>query len=146
MNADLPLWAELSVALFLVLGAVFGLVGSWGLIRLPDAMTRLHAPTKATTLGIGGVLIASMLLTYARDGQISTHELLITVFLALTSPITALFIAKVHLHLRQDRAALPTPTTGAGWAGYSAEGPARGVRDGAKGAAPGTGGSTNTSH
>jgi|GEM_PF-222874 len=145
MNHDLPLWADLAVSLFLVLGAVFGLVGSWGLIRLPDPMTRLHAPTKATTLGIGGVLISSMLLTFARDGVVSTHELLITLFLVLTSPITALFIGKVHLHLRQDRSALPRPATGAGWAGYTAEGPARGVRESARPSVPPAGEAPRTS-
>ena len=128
MPETLPLWAEITVSALLVAGALFGLVGSWGLIRLPDAMTRLHAPTKATTLGIGGVLIASMVLIAARDGRFSVHELLITIFLVLTSPVVALFIAKVHLHLRQDRAALPKPQTGAPWAGFGATGPVRGQR------------------
>lgn len=136
MPDNLPLWAEVSVSFLLIAGAVFGLVGAWGLIRLPDAMTRLHAPTKATTLGIGSVLIASMVLIAARDGRFSVHELLITIFLVLTSPVVAVFIAKVHLHLRQDRAALPKARTGADWAGYGADGPVRGqravARDGAE--------------
>lgn len=125
----MPLWAEITVTLFLVIAGVFGLVGSYGLIRLPDPMTRLHAPTKATTLGVGGALIASMVFSYATDGRVSTHELLISLFLFLTSPITALFIAKVHLHQRVTQADLPTPAEGTGWAGFTAEGPARGVRD-----------------
>lgn len=126
---DLPLWAEITVTVFLVIAGVFGLVGSYGLVRLPDPMTRLHAPTKATTLGVGGVLIASMVFFYALDGRLSVHELLIAIFLFLTAPITALFIAKVHLHLRETPANLPTPRAGAGWASYTADGPARGVRD-----------------
>lgn len=129
MLDDLPLWAQITASLLLVLGGLFGLVGSWGLIRLPDAMTRLHAPTKATTLGIGGVLIASMVVVIARDGRFSVQELLVTLFLVVTSPVTALFIAKVHLHLRQNRAELPPSQTGADWAGYGAEGPVRGQRD-----------------
>ena len=52
---------EWMIAGLIVLAGVFGLVGSLGLLKLPDTMTRLHAPTKATTLGVGGVLIASML-------------------------------------------------------------------------------------
>lgn len=128
LSPDLPDWAEYAVALILVIGGLFALVGSWGLIRLPDAMTRLHAPTKATTVGIGAVLIASMLLTYVKEGRLSVHELLITLFLVLTAPITALFIAKVHLHLRQDRGALPAPKSGKGWAGYTADGPVRAAR------------------
>ncbi|MCB1405795.1 MAG: Na+/H+ antiporter subunit G [Rhodobacteraceae bacterium] len=125
----MPFWAEITVTLFLVIAGLFGLVGSYGLVRLPDPMTRLHAPTKATTLGVGGALIASMVFFYATEGRVSTHELLITVFLFLTSPITALFIAKVHLHQRETPDDLPTPAEGTGWAGFAAEGPARGVRD-----------------
>lgn len=126
---DLPLWAEILVSFCLVVAGVFGLVGSYGLIRLPDPMTRLHAPTKATTLGVGGVLIGSMIYVFATEGRVSMHELLIALFLFLTSPITALFIAKVHLHLKQDRAALPEPQDASGWANYTAEGPARGGRE-----------------
>jgi len=125
----MPLWAEITVTVCLVIAGVFGLVGSYGLVRLPDPMTRLHAPTKATTLGVGGVLIASMIYFFATQGRISAHELLITIFLFLTSPITALFIAKVHLHLREKPQNLPTPRDAAGWASYTVSGPARGVRD-----------------
>jgi len=125
----MPFWAEILVSLFLVIAGLFGLVGSYGLMKLPDPMTRLHAPTKATTLGVGGVLIASMIFFYASTGRFSAHELLITIFLILTSPIAALFIAKVHLHLRETPDDLPEPGVETDWAGYSAEGPARGVRD-----------------
>lgn len=125
----MPFWIEIAVTVFLVIAGLFALVGSFGLVRLPDPMTRLHAPTKATTLGIGGVLIASILYVYGIEGRISTHELLISIFLFLTAPITALFIAKVHLHLREHPEDLPNPGSAAGWAGYTLEGPARGVRD-----------------
>ena len=54
----MELWQEIIVAAFLVIAGVFGFVGSYGLIKLPDPMTRLHGPTKTTTLGVGGVLIA----------------------------------------------------------------------------------------
>ncbi|WP_417588214.1 Na+/H+ antiporter subunit G [Pararhodobacter oceanensis] len=125
----MPFWAELTVTVFLVIAGVFGFVGSYGLIKLPDPMSRLHAPTKATTLGVGGVLIASMVYFYATTGRISAHELMVTLFLLLTAPITALFIAKVHLHLRKTPKDLPSAGEGSGWASYTAAGPARGVRD-----------------
>jgi multicomponent K+:H+ antiporter subunit G len=118
---------EILITLMLVVGGVFGLVGSFGLIRLPDAMTRLHAPTKATTLGVGGVLIASMLY-FAGQGAVSAHELMISLFLFLTAPITAHFIAKVQLHLTVRRGELPPTGTGRDWAGFTAEGPKRGGR------------------
>jgi multicomponent K+:H+ antiporter subunit G len=125
----MPFWAEITVTVFLVIAGVFGLVGSYGLLRLPDPMTRIHAPTKATTLGVGGVLIASMVFGFAVTGELSTRELLVALFLFLTSPISALFIAKVHLHLRQNPETLPEPEPDTGWASYTAQGPSRGVRD-----------------
>ena len=105
------------VAILLVLGGVFGLVGSYGLVKLPDLMTRLHAPTKATTLGVGGVLVASMIHFAFADG-VSLHEILVTLFLFLTAPITANLIAKAWLHRHSGPEALP-PTGGAtGWANF----------------------------
>lgn len=112
--------ADILIAAMLVIAGVFGLVGSIGLMKLPDEMTRLHAPTKATTLGVGGVLIASMLYFWAYEGRISAHELMITLFLFLTAPITAHFIAKAHLHLVVKRRALPDTGTGRDWAGQRA--------------------------
>ena len=87
MDQDLSLLAELLVAFFLVVGGFFALVGSIGLIRLKDTMQRLHAPTKATTVGVGGALISSMLYFLLIENQLSFHELLITLFLFLTAPI-----------------------------------------------------------
>jgi multicomponent K+:H+ antiporter subunit G len=106
----MELWPDILIAAFLVIGGFFGLVGSYGLIKLPNPMTRLHAPTKATTLGVGGVLIASMLSALFDRGVLSLHELLITLFLLLTAPITAHFIAKAHLHQNVRREDLPDIT------------------------------------
>ena len=62
---------ELLIAASLVISGIFGFVGSYGLIKLKDTVQRLHAPTKATTLGVGGVLIASMIFFYAKTGHVS---------------------------------------------------------------------------
>jgi multicomponent K+:H+ antiporter subunit G len=94
---------EVLVSVFLVVGAVFLFVGSYALIKLGDTMQRLHGPTKATTLGMGSVLIASMLYFWLLHGSPSIHELLITLFLFLTAPIGAHMIAKAHLYLEQHR-------------------------------------------
>lgn len=110
-------WQDIVTAVFLLISGVFGLVGSLGLMKLPTPMARLHAPTKATTLGVGGVLIASMLTALFERGVLSMHELLITLFLFLTAPITANFIAKVHLHLSVNPSELPPTGTGSPWAG-----------------------------
>lgn len=109
--------AESIVAALLLIGAFFLLVGSFGLAKLPDLMRRLHGPTKATTLGIGSTLIASMVFVYATLGQLSIHELLITIFLFLTAPVTAHMIAKAAILLdQQGRLKLPATGAGAGWA------------------------------
>ncbi|WP_376868331.1 Na+/H+ antiporter subunit G [Bacterioplanoides pacificum] len=86
------------VAGWLVMGGFFVFVGSLGLAKLPDFFTRLHAPTKATTLGIGSVLVASMLLTSVRDGGFSVYELVISLFLFITAPVSAHMMAKAALH------------------------------------------------
>jgi len=82
---------------------------------------RLHAPTKATTLGVGGALIASMLYFYFIVGQFSFHELMITLFLFLTAPITGHFIAKTHLHLLHKPDDLPPTGTERPWASYESD-------------------------
>lgn len=90
--------AEILTSLTIVMGAAFALIGSWGLVRLPTLMERLHGPTKATTLGLGGILIGSVLFFQIEQGVWSAHELLISLFLFITAPISANMIAKVHLH------------------------------------------------
>jgi multicomponent K+:H+ antiporter subunit G len=107
---------EILISFCLVVGGFFGIVGSVGLIKLPDPMSRLHAPTKASTLGVGGVLIASMIWFAAFGDGFSFHELLITLFLFLTAPITAHFLAKANMHREWSPEALPEDTHKSGWA------------------------------
>jgi multicomponent K+:H+ antiporter subunit G len=95
---------EAIVAALLVLGGSFALVGSWALVRLPSLMTRLHGPTKATTLGVGSCLIASMIYFPAVGGAPGAHEFLITLFLFISAPISANMIAKAHLHQKRIEA------------------------------------------
>jgi len=111
---------EIVVAVHLVLGAIFALVGSIGLVRLPDLMSRLHAPTKATTLGLGGFLIASMIFFLSANGQLSFHEVLITFFLFITAPITAHFIAKSYILRHVEPKNLPPTGHKLGWGTFEA--------------------------
>jgi multicomponent K+:H+ antiporter subunit G len=91
-------FAELIVSILLLIGGVFIFVGSVGLLKLPDFYMRLHAPTKATTLGLGSLLIGSLLLFTVREASFSVHELLITLFLFITAPVSALMMAKTAMH------------------------------------------------
>lgn len=109
MNAHLtalPLWADLALCALLIVGAAFALIGSWGLARLSDFFRRVHGPTKTVTLGVGCVLIASAL-WFALQGRASLHELLITLFLFMTAPVSAHLMIKAALAL--DPSARPPP-------------------------------------
>lgn len=90
---------EWLAAAFIVIGAFFLLVGAIGMVRLPDFYMRLHAPTKSSTLGVGGVLLASLLIGWSQ-GQFSVAELLITFFVFVTAPVSANLLAQAALHLR----------------------------------------------
>ncbi len=112
---------EFLIAFFLIVSGIFGFVGSFGMIKLKDPMSRLHAPTKATTLGVGGVLLASIFHSFLIEEHLSLHELLITLFLFLTAPITALFIAKWHIHRHEKPDDLPDAGEDELWATHAVE-------------------------
>ncbi|SEN39106.1 Na+/H+ antiporter subunit G [Nitrosomonas marina] len=90
---------EFFLSLLILTGATLTFIGSLGLVRLKDLYTRLHGPTKATTLGVGCLLIASAVYFSTTDENISLHEILITLFLFITAPVSAHLIAKASLHL-----------------------------------------------
>lgn len=96
----MPFWIEVLVSLLLLVGSLFALVGAIGLYRLPDFFTRLHGPTKATTLGVGGIAMASLVFFSAGDQGLSLHELLITLFLFITAPVSAHMLSKAAMQQR----------------------------------------------
>jgi multicomponent K+:H+ antiporter subunit G len=99
---------ELVLSVLIIVGAGFTLIGSLGLLRLNDFYSRLHAPTKATTLGVGSLLIASAVYFSNQGEGLSLHEVLVTLFLFITAPVGAHLMSKAALHLRlQSRAQLP---------------------------------------
>ncbi|KAA9010180.1 Na+/H+ antiporter subunit G [Histidinibacterium aquaticum] len=107
--------AQIAVTIALILGALFVLVGSYGLVKLDRPMSRLHAPTKAGTLGVGSILMASMINSFVR-GDGSLHELLIMAFIFVTAPVSAYFISKVHIHRDRNIDPLPRPPADRVWA------------------------------
>lgn len=84
---------EVLLSILLILGGLFGLIGSFGLLRLKLPMQRLHSATKASTVGVGAILIASAI----QNGGQSWHEVLMTLFLFITAPISAIYLARTHL-------------------------------------------------
>ena len=96
--ADLPAWAALTTALLLLLGAGLTLIGSLGLLRLKTFYERVHAPTLGTTLGIGCVLLASILFFSALQTRLVLHELLIGACMVVTTPVTLMLLARAALY------------------------------------------------
>lgn len=100
--AELPLWAAIVVSAFLLLGSGLALIGMIGFTRLPTFYQRLHAPTLGTSWGTGGVVMASMIYFSVVGGRPVFHELLIGIFVTVTTPVTLMLLAQAALH--RDRA------------------------------------------
>lgn len=102
---------EILLSVLVLVGAAFTFVGSLSLVRFKDFYTRLHGPTKATTLGVGCLLVASSIFFSVTAQDLSLHEILVTLFLFITAPISAHLLAKAALHLRLPSVTpLPTDT------------------------------------
>lgn len=104
---ELPLWATIPATLLLVGGGLLALIGSIGLLRLPDFYARMHPPAMGATLGTGCVLIASMIVSSALLGRPVIHELLITLFVVITAPVNAMLLIRAAAYRRK---AEPTQT------------------------------------
>lgn len=99
--------AEWIVAALLFVGAGFTLVGSVGLVRFPDFYSRLHGATKATTLGVGSLLVASIVHLAAQGEGIHLRNLLVSAFLFMTAPVSAQLLARAGLATRVPDVATP---------------------------------------
>lgn len=112
---------EYVVAALLIVGSILGLTGSYGLLKLPQSVQRLHAPTKASTIGVGTALIAASLAIALQGGGGRWQEVLVTAFLFLTAPLSALFMAKTLLFRHIPKSDLPDPGTGTPWATFQSD-------------------------
>lgn len=99
---------EILLVLLLAVGTFFVLVGSIGLLKLSEFFKRLHGPTKATTLGVGCILVASIGHHATIGDGLGLRELLITGFLFITAPISAHLMAKAALSLEKQDPRPPT--------------------------------------
>ena len=100
MNA-LPLWAAIPAALLLCIGSLLALIGALGLLRLPNFYARIHGPTLGSTMGAGCILLSSMLVFSVLMERPILHEMLISVFIVITAPVTTMLLSRASLF--QDR-------------------------------------------
>ncbi len=84
--SDLPLWVVIAISALLLLGAGLSLLGAIGLLRLPSFYERIHAPTLATSWGVGAIMLASILYFSIVGSRAVLHEILIGIFVTLTTP------------------------------------------------------------
>lgn len=103
------MYAEALASFLIVTGSAFVLLGSIALIRLPDIFSRLHGPTKATTLGVGAIVVAAAVAHFAETGEVGLRELAVSLFLFITAPVSAHLLAKAA---RKETAETPTSRAG----------------------------------
>lgn len=114
--SELPVWAAVPATALLVAGGLLAVIGSIGLVRLRDFHARMHPPTMTSTLGAGCVLIASMFVSSALAGRPVLHEILISLFVIMTTPVTAMLLVRAALYRGHARlsalavAPAPEPT------------------------------------
>lgn len=97
---------EFLISFCLVVGALITLIGAIGMARLPDFFTRLHAASKASTLGVGAILLAALIHSYV-IGAFSPKLLLIALFIFLTTPVSGHLLSRAALLLKQRSMAPP---------------------------------------
>lgn len=97
MMINLPMWAEILVSLMLVIAGLFAFTGSLGLIRLRDFYSRIHAPTLGNTLASFCLVVAIIVTSFFTEDRFVPHTLLVSFFLILTSPITAMLLMRAAI-------------------------------------------------
>ncbi|HQZ11974.1 MAG TPA: monovalent cation/H(+) antiporter subunit G [Devosia sp.] len=105
----LPTWVAIIVAVLLVAGAAITLVGTVGLVRFPTFYQRIHAPTVGTSFGALFVLVASMIFFTATETRPVLHEVLILIFVSVTTPVTLMLLARAALYRDRLESQNPTP-------------------------------------
>ncbi|ETR77578.1 cation:proton antiporter [Afipia sp. P52-10] len=100
--SDLPVWAALLTSFLLLLGAGLTLTGAIGLLRLKTFYERVHAPTLGATWGAAGILLASMIYFTVLQARPVLHEVLVAIFVTVTTPVTLMLLARAAIY--RDRA------------------------------------------
>jgi multicomponent K+:H+ antiporter subunit G len=98
--------------MFLIAGAALALIGSLGLLRLQSFYQRVHAPTLGTTLATGCIAAASMIYYSALGSRPVLHELLITIFVTATTPISLMILVRAAVFRDESERKVLFPSTG----------------------------------
>jgi multicomponent K+:H+ antiporter subunit G len=112
LSPPLPLWAEILTAVFVVAGAAFAAIGSFGLVRVPTFFRRIHAPTLGATIGVWCITLANIIYFSVQGRDLFLHALLIAVFVALTAPVTTIFLMRAALFRERQKKGDVPPADG----------------------------------
>ena len=104
----LPLWAEILIAVLVLGGSIIALLGSIGLMRLKSYFERVHSPSIIATMGCWLIMWATFVFFSATGEGLALHALLIAIFIAVTVPITTIFLMRAAL-FRARRAGRDVP-------------------------------------
>lgn len=107
-GAALPLWAEITIAALVLTGATNALLGSWGLLRLKTYFERVHAPSIIATMGCWCIMLGTIVYFSLQGQGLALHALLIALFVAITVPVTNIFLMRAAL-FRARRAGNDVP-------------------------------------
>ena len=103
MNTPFPVWVDVLTAALVVIGAVTALVGSFGLLRMKTFFQRVHTPSLVATVGTWGLTLATMVQASFGTARPYLHAVLIPVFIALTAPVTTVFLTRAALFRARQR-------------------------------------------
>ena len=117
----IPSWAALPAGVLLIAAGLLAAIGSFGLLRMPTFFERMHPPTMGNTLGLGCVLVASMLVTSAASAGPVIHELLITLFVVMTAPVTAMMLARAAMNRHERHSQSGEPSVDGSPTGHSTD-------------------------
>ena len=107
--ADLPAWAALVTSFLVLLGAGFTLIGAIGLLRLKTFYERMHAPTLGATWGAAGILLGSIVFFSVLQSRPVLQEMLIAVFVTVTTPVTLMLLARAALYRDRSEGSTDIP-------------------------------------
>lgn len=108
----LPLWAEILTGVLAVAGAAFAAIGSFGLVRLPTFFARIHAPTLGATLGAWCIMLATIVYFSVQGASLFLHAVLIAFFIALSAPVTNIFLMRAALFRERQKSGEVPPERG----------------------------------